>query len=285
MWQVEGLAASLGVSIHGPPPAKHFKEDKSDFGLNGPMLTLAKYSGMNFSGLIHQYKVERKFRNKIACDEYFDLVKLFKVEDTRIETPFVTNLQDSGLLTVNVPKSALPKTKGDVISLLYAFGQYYLQVYPGKAAAFLEYFAYLTSYSSEFTVQGLLKLDSEIRRLYMLNPTWNWEQSRYEVSCITDRDICEKNALLAQVQAKGSFKQNKQSSGRGRGKRRSFGQSHQASPNNTVPSSKRCINHNKGYCKLGSKCFRLHVSFICGNKNHKAFSCPQLLAANLPASS
>ena len=173
--------------------------------MNGPKLTPAKYSGMDFSGLIHQYKVEPKFRNNIARDEYFDLVKMFKAEDSRIDTPFVTNFQDAGVLTVNVPKSALPKSKGDVFQLLYTFGQYYLQVYLGKAAGFLEYMAYLTSYSSEFTVQGLLKLDSEIHRLYVLNPGWNWEQSRYEIARITERHIREKNALLAPSASKGFF--------------------------------------------------------------------------------
>ena len=169
---VEHLASTLGVSLE-EPPAKKLKEDKAEFALHGPKLVPAQYNGMNFEGLIHHYEVDTKFRGKIARDEFFELIKLYKIEDTRVDTPFVTNLQDAGLLTVNVPKSAQPKTKGDYFQLLYAFGQFYLQIYPGKTASFLEYLSYMTTYASEFTVQGLMCLDNELRRLYIQNPMWN----------------------------------------------------------------------------------------------------------------
>ena len=97
----------------GPSLAKRLHKEKNELALHGPKLVAGNHTGMNFDGLIHQYKVKPKFRNKITIDElFFELVKMFKVEDSRIDIPFVTNLQESGLLTVSVPKSAEPKTKG-----------------------------------------------------------------------------------------------------------------------------------------------------------------------------
>ena len=141
----EGLALALGVTLDGELPAKKAKEDKAEFALHGPKIIKAVYNSMSFDGLIHHYKVDPKFRAKIARDEFFDLVKLSRIKDTHVETPFVTSLQDSGLLTVNVPKVAQPKTKEDFFSL-YAFGQCHLQVYPKKTASFLEYLEYMTNY-------------------------------------------------------------------------------------------------------------------------------------------
>ena len=202
---------------------------------------------MKFDGLINHYKVHQKFRNKIVRDEFFELVKLFKIDDARADTPFVTSLEDAGLFTVNVPKSAQPKTKGDYFQLLYAFGQFYLQIYPETTASFLEYLAYMTSYSSEFTVQGLMRLDNKLRCLYIQNPGWNWNQSRFELSRVTDRHLREKNAQLSNPQTRVQPKGNGRSSFRGRGRGKFFG-----SPPSAVQTSKsnRCINHNKGWCKL-----------------------------------
>ena len=275
------MASALGVSLDGEPPAKRLKEDKAEFALHGPKLVPADYTGMNFEGLIHHYRVDQKLRAKIARDEFFDLVKLFKLDDARVETPFVTNLQESGLLTVNIPKAAQPKTKGDFFLLLYAFGQFYLQVYPDKTASFLEYLAYMMHYSTEFTVQGLLRLDSELRRLYIQNPAWNWNQSGYEVARVTERHLRDKNNLVLVSQSKQNSKFSKNNSFRGRGSRgRGSASFVSTSAQPASQSSERCINFNKGWCKLGSKCYRQHICFACGDKNHKAFNCPQMNVAS-----
>ena len=63
------------------------------------------------------------------------------------------------------------RTKGEYFQLLYAFAQYYLQVYSNKTASFLEYLAYMSTYASELSVQGLLKLDNEFHHMYIQNPT------------------------------------------------------------------------------------------------------------------
>ena len=71
------------------PSAKRLRKEKSEFELHSQKVTPAPYFGMSFEGLIHHYKVDQKYRNKIACNEFFELVKLFKIDDVRVETPFV----------------------------------------------------------------------------------------------------------------------------------------------------------------------------------------------------
>ena len=168
--------------------------------------------------------------------------------------------------------------------MLYSFGQYYLQYFPEKAAAFLEYLWYLTTYASEFTVQGLLKLDNELRRLYVLNPEWNWEQSRYEISCITDHHIRERNNFQnIQSNQQSACKSSRGFGGRGRGSFRGRSTSSPQVPSASQQSAlalERCMNYNKGWCRLGNKCYRQHICYSCGDKNHKLFTCTQVLASN-----
>ena len=246
------------------PPPKHFQMDEpSEFHLNGQHVTPAKFTGFNFTGLIHQIKVDKRFREKIACDEFFDLSRLYRPEESSEQC---IGMNEEGYLSFNVQKPAQPKTKYDIFKLLCLFGQFYLQIYPDKVAGFLEYLYYLFDNTADMMPQGLLKLDTAICRQYVSYPEWNWEQSRYEINHLLPMFKADKSNLLVTQSRNSKFQNTK------------FNQKSKQSTSRPLPirsdqKKARCRNYNYRNCQFGTQCFREHVCYDCGATNHKAPTC------------
>ena len=68
---------------------------------------------------------------------------------------------------------------------------YYLQKYPHKTASFLGYLYYLSKQSAKLNIQGLVKLDSELRTQYVNNPGWLWTQDKFTIIAAAD-DVKDK---------------------------------------------------------------------------------------------
>ena len=125
---------------------------------------------MNLQGLLSVLAVEPCCQEMIASNQFFELHHLHKVDDLQFTQQRIITEGKGGeegcVLTVS-SASALqtkqPKSRLEFYTLLYAFGQYYLQVFPGKTAAFLKYLSFLTKYASNYHMTMLLKLDNSIR--------------------------------------------------------------------------------------------------------------------------
>ena len=171
------------------------------------------------------------------------------------------------------------KQKQRFFSLLYDFGQFYLQIYPAKTAGFLEYLHYLTENNSDMTVQGVLKLGTAIRQQYITYLHWNWEESHHEINHFLPMFKADKNNLLATASSRYP---NKLVGSRPLNKNRpkpSFSKFATSRPD-TTPKMGRCRNYNYKSCKLGNKCFCEHICCKCGAANHKAPACTIQQAPN-----
>ena len=82
------LAAKLGVDFEDldsnddPDPAKRIKEDpKSEFNLHREKEVPVEYFGMALYGIHRHHKIEKAYCNKIVCNEFFKLVKLYQPQE------------------------------------------------------------------------------------------------------------------------------------------------------------------------------------------------------------
>ena len=249
---------------HTTPVARHAvlqapkcpcTEDTCEFYSYGECIKPMDFQGFDFIGLIYHNRVDRRYREKIVQDEFFELYKLYKLEESSEQ---YVSMNEEGYLSFNVHKPTQPKRKAEIFSLLYDFGQFYLQIYPAKTAGFLEYLHYLTENTSDMTVQGVLKLDTAIRWQYVNYPHWNWEQSRHEINCLLPMFKVDKNNLLVTASSRHP---NKPVRSRPLNKNRpkpSFSKFATSRPD-TTPKTGRCRNYNYKSCKFGNKCFREHV--------------------------
>ena len=246
---------------HSPstsPNVSALKKQVSSLAL-GSILSMLKFQGFNFTGLIYHNRVDRQHREKIACNEFFKLYKLHKPKESS-EQYFGMN--EEGYLSFNVHKPTQHKTKAEVFSLLYDFGKFYLQMYPAKTAGFLEYLHYLMENTSNMMVQGILKLDTAIRRQHINCPHWNWEQSQCEINHLLPMFKADKINLIATAQPRHTPKY---AGGKAGGKHRKYN-SHRSDS-----KGGRCCNYKS--CKFGNKCFHEHICCKCGATNHKAPAC------------
>ena len=157
----------------GCPRTKKCKSAQSElFTLDGELKIAPSYSGMDMSNLVMHSMVSNEIISQIANNEFFDLQEMFNGEELTTADGTSSSKQ----------KTCKPITKKqEIFFLLYTFGQYYLQIFPAKAAGFLEYLAYLTKYGAPFNVPGLLKLDSALRVHYIKHPEWNWDQNNFTI--------------------------------------------------------------------------------------------------------
>ena len=122
--------------------------------------------------------VDPSCREMIANNVSFPLPFLTKVDDFELSCLKISaryGEEEECRVTVDPHKGTGPKTRPEFFQLLYLFGQFYLQCYPEKTAAFLEYLSFLTKYGIVYTVQLLVKLDNQIRRYFVQHPTLNWD--------------------------------------------------------------------------------------------------------------
>ena len=161
------------------PAKKKKKSTQSElFTLDGELKSPAEYQGMDMSNLIMHSQIPNDIIAKIASNKFFDLQEMFSGEE-------LTTANTNGYKTKNVNAKPISK-KSEIFYLLYTFGMYYLQLFPQKAAGFLEYLAYLTKFGAPFNVLGLLKLDSALRVHYIKHPEWNWDQNNFTIYCTFD---------------------------------------------------------------------------------------------------
>ena len=262
------------------PAAKHQKADeKNEFTIDGVLKVAAKYLGANMEGLVMHSSVPVKICNMIVKNEFVDLNRMFNGEET-----MSANIGGITITSSSVSNKSITK-KSEVFYLFYQFGQFYLQVFPEKAVSFLEYLGFLTKYTANFWVQGLIRLDAALHTQYTSHPEWNWDQSRIQINRIYDLMTRDQSNIAVSTNAykvQSKPLQNKSNSQVNFQKQK---------PNFVPPTlepglqklvdanpnimSERCKGHNfnpKG-CKFGKKCLRLHVCFYCDNHSHLATSC------------
>ena len=153
------------------PKLKCSKAQSSEFDAEGLLKKTPEYKGMNISGLVLFKSVNDDICRAIRRNKFFPLAKMYTGEE-------ITTTQ-LGHVTVTTTKN-LAKTitkKSVLFFLLYNFGQFYLQLYPEKAAGFLEYLGFLTKVCDRFTVTALVELDNQIKKEYVQHPQWNWDQT------------------------------------------------------------------------------------------------------------
>ena len=160
--------------------SKSKKDLKSEFTSSGLKTIPAEYRQMDIEGLILPSKVGRPFHERIGQDQFFAIDKLF-LPELKEKSKAVTFEQH---VKNFISKEKEPTKKAEIFQLLYHFGFFYVQVYLEKSSSFLEYSHFLTGYGSKLNLQGLIKVDSEIRQLFLDHPDWNWRMSRFEVQNI-----------------------------------------------------------------------------------------------------
>ena len=186
-----------------------------------------------------------------------------------------------------------PKTRPEFYALLYTFGQYYLQIFPSKTAAFLEYLSFLTVYASQFHMQMLIKLDNSIRHFFVHHPNLNWDVTCPEVNCYltnANMELARLNSASAKSKNKQQASQQNQNKGSskcssygscgdyysaGRSGNREYSRGRAGHRDNYDPREHRCRNWNWKYCKRDPKCFCAHVCYECGDPGHQAPDCPR----------
>ena len=105
------------------------------FTLDSELKSPAQYQGMDMSNLVMHSQIPNAIIAEIATNEFFDLQEMFSGEE-------LTTANTNGYKTKNVNAKPISK-KSEIFYLLYTFGMYYLQLFPQKAAGFLEYLTYL----------------------------------------------------------------------------------------------------------------------------------------------
>ena len=158
---------------HRPAKKKKKSMQSELFTLDSELKSPAQYQGMDMSNLVMHSQIPNDIFAKIATNKFFDLQELFSGAE-------LSTANANGYKTKNVNAKPISK-KSEIFYLLYTFGMYYLQLFPQKAAGFLEYLAYLTKFGAPFNVPGLLKLDSALRVHYIKHPEWNWDQNNVTI--------------------------------------------------------------------------------------------------------
>ena len=138
--------------------------------VDGELKVPPQYNGQNMNELIMHSQVPSELVEHLASNTFFDSAQMFSGEE--LTTTHMGNLE------IKSKGNAKTITKKlEIFFLLYQWGMYYLQLYPEKAAGYLEYLAYLTKYGEPFHAQGLLKLDFALRCQHVKHPSWGWDQN------------------------------------------------------------------------------------------------------------
>ena len=233
---------------------KRPREEKSEFSPTGLKINPVPCQMMDLNGLNQLSKVPHVIREKIARDQFFELAKMYTGEFKKQKRAPTLESHLKEFLV----KEREPSKKSEVFELLYRFGMFYLQVYPGKTASFLEYLHYLTTTGARFNVVGLMRLDSELRKLFLDHADWNWNLARFEVQNvlleISSNPAYQLQSATASVAPKQQQSQRGSFRGRGRGGRgRGRGRGAVTSP--TAVTQQRCIKWNEGTCSWGARCY------------------------------
>ena len=299
-------AAAKEVDVDEAPKPK---EPKSEFLPNGLKAVPAAYDEMDVTDLLNLQAVDPNVREAIANDIFVELKELSGADVQVVQHKVQTQqLDENGkpvyLIVGAAPKNQDPKTRPQFFHALYTWGQYYLQCYPTKSAAFLEYMLFISKYGVVYSVPNLLVLDRKIRKFYTENPTLQWDMAGKHVTRFVreaDLEILLNNLQMANnnsqytpqksrtqyIQQNQNQNQTHQSSGKsgqswgkrsknpgsGRGDRRSGG-GKSSKRRRDSRKSDRCKNWNFRECN-DPDCPRDHVCFTCGSYNHKAEDCPQ----------
>ena len=258
-------ACSPSAVLHQP---KHqHTEETSKFHSSGERIMHAEFQAFDFTGLIYHNRVDRWHREKIAHNEFFELYKLYKPEESSKQ---YVGMNEEGYLSFSVHKPMQPKTKAEVFSLLYDFGQFHLQMYPAKTVGFLEYLHYLMENTSNMMVQGVLKLGTAIRRQYINYPHWNWVQLQHEINHLLPMFKANKTNLITTAQSRHTPKY---TGGKAGGKHKLKSLFGKYNSHSSDSKGVRCCNYNYKPCKFSNRCFCEHVCCECRATNHKAPAC------------
>ena len=183
--QILRLFKHVAEETLGADP-KHPRETKNWFHLDGQKVVPAKYEQMNLDNLLNIALVEPKCREMIAQNTFFELKALQKGSDIEMVQHCIQTQDDdregsSFYIVGSVPCSQDLKTQPQLFYALYSWRQFYLQCFPKKTAAFLEYLAFMTKYGIIYPVPTLVKFDNKIRQFYVQHPHLNWDMTGPQV--------------------------------------------------------------------------------------------------------
>ena len=261
------------------------KKQKREFTPHGDKIVPAAYGQMNTDGLLTLETVDPNVRDKIARNEFVELVALHKVEDAELSR----KKQATAEADDSVSKSAI-KDRPEFFYLMYKFGMYYLQCYPEKTVAFLEYMAFLTRYGKKYTVSQLVRLDTSCRRHFAQNPSVNWNPSLPHIERFV-RDIqveieenkggSTTNGVQVKVQPKAKLQQQKfgwQDHGNkwhtGQGYQQSSGRKRGSASYSSRNKDDICRDFNFRRCTR-PKCYWEHCCWECRSYDHNVDRCPR----------
>ena len=167
----------IAINEFEPPETKP-QEEKSEFDLDGAKKVLAKYTKMNLDNLMGLSAVDPKCREYIAKNVFFEIKHLYKFDEVAFTQQRIAEAGGDGterVITVPNPKNSNPVQHPEFFSMLYGWGQYYLQCYPKKSAAFLEYLQFLTKYGVMYSVLTLIRLDNQICQYFIQHSDMQWD--------------------------------------------------------------------------------------------------------------
>ena len=194
---------------------------------------------------------------------FFELKALQKGSDIKMVHQRVQTQDDEGegssfYIVGSAPRSQDLKTRPQLFYALYSWGQFYLQCFPEKTTAFLEYLAFMIKYGVIYPVPMLVKLDNKIRQFYVQHPNLNWDMTGLQVSRFlldANIDLQQANSQFTAFNTPQKQKSHSRHRGGGGGRRQAWnqGQNQQRSTSGssngyytsgttTIPSAKLITN-------------------------------------------
>ena len=172
-----------------PEPDQQPKEPKSEFLLSCLKLVPAIYREMDISELMNIQTVEPKICEDIALNKFVELKDIVSGDEPVIQHKLQTQESEDGkssyITFATTPKHQDPKTQPQFFHALYSWGQFYLQCFPEKATAFLEYLLFISKYGVIYNVPTLISLDQKIRKFYVQNPDLQWDMAGKMLPCLS----------------------------------------------------------------------------------------------------
>ena len=109
---------------------------------------------------------------------FFEIKHLYKFDEVAFTQQRIAEAGSDGterVITIPNLKNSDPVQCPEFFSMLYGWDQYYLQCYPEKSAAFLEYLQFLTKYGVIYSVLTLIRLHNCICQYFVQHPDLQWD--------------------------------------------------------------------------------------------------------------
>ena len=301
-------AIVVGAELEEPPAKRAKTREFDEIGLMLGDFVKSTIESCKTDAIL--CNIKREILSKIGKQVHVELRDVLPVEyrfrrgkevdDKKAKT---TSMEESiSNLTKKSPELVCHE---DFLLALNWWGAVYLQMYPGRIQGFLNHCSWAMQKLRQFSLEGVLKLESSARRVYVINDAIAWEPLGKECSTSVATveqvlpDNCSRyyrkleRAILERVGqragqgsgARGSSSSSNRERGtrrlsrapRGGGRRSQYWRDNENAKNRSPGHSGICNKFNsKNGCKMGKpRCRYDHKCHICYDSNHNALSCPQ----------